>query len=167
MSVEVIFLMMKQKELEKKLRRIEAVYNVLKEKEQKRYFNSPEWIKNKGVTINPKNTKDNNCFQYATIAALNYQNINHHPERIYTLEPFIDNYNLKGIEFPSHSKDWRKFECNNKAIVLNILYVSYNSKRIKQACISKYNNERDNHVHLLMITDGDCKWHYLAVKNIS
>ena len=34
MSVEVIFLMMKQRELEKKLRRIEAVYNVLKEKEQ-------------------------------------------------------------------------------------------------------------------------------------
>ena len=23
---------------------------------------SPEWIKNKGVTVNPKNTKDNNCF---------------------------------------------------------------------------------------------------------
>ena len=25
------------------------------------YINSPEWIKNKGVTINPKNTKNNNC----------------------------------------------------------------------------------------------------------
>ena len=29
------------------------------------YIESPEWIKNKGVTINPKNTKNNNCFQYA------------------------------------------------------------------------------------------------------
>ena len=27
------------------------------------YNESSEWIKNKGVTINPKNTKDNNCFQ--------------------------------------------------------------------------------------------------------
>ena len=36
------------------------------------YIESPEWIKNKGVTINPKNTKDNNCFQYAITAALNY-----------------------------------------------------------------------------------------------
>ena len=35
MRLEVIFLMKKQTELEKKLRRIEAVYNVLKEKEQK------------------------------------------------------------------------------------------------------------------------------------
>ena len=78
------------------------------------YIESPDWIKNKGVTINPKNTKDNNCFQYAITAALNYQNIDHHPERISKLKPFINNYNWKDIEFPPHSKDWRKFECNKK-----------------------------------------------------
>ena len=131
------------------------------------YIKSPEWIKNKGVTINPKNTKDNNCFQYAIIAALNHQNIDHHPERISKLKPFINNYNWKGIEFPSHSKDWRKFECNNKAIALNILYVPYNTKEIRQAYISKHNDERDNQVNLLMITDGTSNWHYLAVKSIS
>ena len=131
------------------------------------YINSPEWIKNKGVTINPKNTKDNNCFQYAITAALNYQNIDHHPEKVYKLRPFINNYNWKYIEFPSHSKDWRKFECNNKTIALNILYVLYNTKKIKPARISKYNNERDNQVNLLMITDETSKWHYLAVKSIS
>ena len=70
-------------------------------------------------------------------------------------------------EFPSHSKDWKKYEYNNKTIALNILYVPYNSKQIRQAYISEYNNERDNQVHLLMITDGDCNWHYLAVKSIS
>ena len=43
------------------------------------YINSPEWIKNKRVTINPQNTEDNNCFQYAITAAVNYQNIDHHP----------------------------------------------------------------------------------------
>ena len=120
------------------------------------YIDSPIWIKNKGVTINPKNTKNNNCFQYAITAALNYQNIDSHPERISKLKPFINNYNWKDIESPSHSKDWRRFECNNKTIALNILYVCYNSKRIKQAYISNYNNELDNQVHLLMITDGDC-----------
>ena len=35
MSLEIISFVKKQRELEKKLRRIEAVYNVLKEKEQK------------------------------------------------------------------------------------------------------------------------------------
>ena len=59
------------------------------------YIDSPERIKNKGVTINPKNTKDNNCFQYGVIAALNYQNIDHHPEIISKLESFINNYNWK------------------------------------------------------------------------
>ena len=51
--------------------------------------------KNKGLTINPKNTKNNNCFQYAITAALNYQNIDSHPERISKLKPFINNYNWK------------------------------------------------------------------------
>ena len=46
------------------------------------YIESPEWIENKRVTINKKNTKDNNYIQYAIIAELNYQNIDHHPERI-------------------------------------------------------------------------------------
>ena len=131
------------------------------------YIKSLEWIKNKGVTINPKNTKDNNCFQYAIIAALKYQNIDHNPERISKLKPFINNYNWKDIEFPSHSKDWRKFECNNKAIALNILYVPYKTKEIRQAYISEHNDKRNNQVNLLMITDGTNNWHYLAVKSIS
>ena len=71
------------------------------------------------------------------------------------------------MTFPSHSKDWRKFEQNNKTITLNIIYLPYNTKQIKQAYISKYTNERDNHVNLLMITDGTTNWHYLAIKNIS
>ena len=69
--------------------------------------------------------------------------------------PFIDNYNWKDIEFPSHSKDWEKFEQNNKAIVLNVLFVPYNTKQIRPAYISKYNNKRDNQVILLMITDSN------------
>ena len=119
------------------------------------YIDSPIWIKNKGVTINPQNTEDNKCFQYAIATALNYQNINHHPERISKVKPFINNCNWKDIEFPSHSKDWRKFECNNKEIALNILYVS------------EHNDARNNQVSLLMITDGTSNWHYLAIKNIS
>ena len=69
------------------------------------YIKSPTWIKNKGVKINLKNTKNHMCFQYAITAALNYQNIDHHPERISKLRPFINNYNWKDIEFPSHWKD--------------------------------------------------------------
>ena len=79
-------------------------------------------------------------------------------------------------EFPSHSKDWRKFECNENTISLNILYVPYKKEKIKPASrhenvnendncqdgtkqirpayISKHNKERATQVNLLMITDG-------------
>ena len=116
------------------------------------YIDSPIWIKSKGVTINMKN-KDNKCFQYAITLALNYENIGHHSERISKLKLFINDYNWKDIEFPSHSKNWRKFECTNKAIALNILYVPYNTKEIRQAYISKHNDEGNNQINLLMITD--------------
>ena len=38
------------------------------------YIDSPKWLKNKGATINPKN-KDNECFKYAIIVALNHEKI--------------------------------------------------------------------------------------------
>ena len=45
------------------------------------YIDSPEWLKNKKATINPKNN-DDKCSQYALTVALNYQNIKNNPERI-------------------------------------------------------------------------------------
>ena len=33
---------------------------------------TPEWIKNKKSTINPKNEYDDNCLQYAVHAALDH-----------------------------------------------------------------------------------------------
>ena len=41
------------------------------------YLESPKWLKDKKCTINQKNT-DNNCFQYATTLALNFNNIDKH-----------------------------------------------------------------------------------------
>ena len=130
------------------------------------YIKSPEWLINKHGTINPQNTDNNRCLQYGITAALHHKNITHHPERIINISPFINNYNWKDIEFPSNSKDWKKIEQNNKTIALNILFVPYNTKQMRQAYISKYNSKLDSQVILLMITDGE-KWHYLAVKNIS
>ena len=68
------------------------------------YIDSPNWIKHKKATINLK-SKDDKCFRDATVASLNREKIPNHPERIDNLKPFIDQYNWKGIESPSHSKD--------------------------------------------------------------
>ena len=127
------------------------------------YIDSPKWLKDKKSTINPKNN-DDKCFQYAVTLALNLDKIKKDPQRISKVKPFIDQYNWKDIEFPSASKDWRKFKLNNK-IALNILYVPHNTRKINVAYKSKHNLTCDKQVILLMITDGE-KWHYLVVKNL-
>ena len=95
----------------------------------------------------------------------NYEQIEKDHQRISKIKPFFDQYNWNGIDFPSHSKDWEKFESNNKSIALNVLYVPHNPEEIRHACKSKHNKIRENQVILLMITDGK-KWHYLAVKSL-
>ena len=40
----------------------------------------------------------------------------------------------------------------------------YDTKQTKQANISKYNDDHDSQVNLLMITDGITNWHYLEIK---
>ena len=129
------------------------------------YIDSPKWLRNKKATINPRNN-DDRCFQYAITVALNLEQIKNHPERISKIKPVINQYNWKEIDFPSHKKDWKKFELNNKSIALNILYVPYNTEEIRQGYKSKYNLNRENQIILLMITDGK-KWRYLAVKSSS
>ena len=77
-----------------------------------------------------------------------------HFQRISNIEPFIDKYNWKEIDFPSLNKDLKKFESNNKSIVLNILHVLHNTEKIRHAYQSEYDLYRENQVIFLMITDG-------------
>ena len=127
-------------------------------------IDSPKWLKNKKLTINPKKN-DHKRFQYAATLALNFDSINNHPEKISKIKPFIDQYNCKDIDFPPTNKDWKKFELNNK-VALNILYIQHNTKKIQLAYRSKYSLTYNKQIILLMITDGE-KWHYLVVNNLS
>ena len=129
------------------------------------YIESAKWIKNEKSTINPKNN-DYKCFQYAVTVALNHDKINKDPQRVSKIKPFTNQYNWSDIDFPSTSKDWKKFELNNESIALNILYVPHKTRKICLVYKSKYNLTRENQVTLLMITDGE-KWHYLAVTSLS
>ena len=44
------------------------------------YIDSPDWIKNKKITINHTNNKDNECFQYAVTVMLIYEKIKKDPQ---------------------------------------------------------------------------------------
>ena len=46
------------------------------------YISSPNWIKQKRATINPISKKDNKCFQYAVIFALNHEEMKKDLQRI-------------------------------------------------------------------------------------
>ena len=129
------------------------------------YIEPAKWIKDKRSIINPKNN-DYKCFQYAITVALNHDKINRDPQIISKIKPFIEQYNWKDIDFPSTSKDSKKFELNNESIALNILYVPHNTRKIQVAYKSKHNLTCNKQVILLMITDGE-KWHYTAVKRLS
>ena len=127
------------------------------------YIDSPKWTKIKRSTINPKNN-DYKCFQYAITLALKFDKIKKDPQRISKIKPFIDQYNWSDIDFPSASKDWKKFELNNE-IALNNLYVPYNTKKIYIAKKSKHNLTREKQLILFMISNGE-NWHYFVVKNL-
>ena len=128
------------------------------------YIDSPKWLKDKKSTVNQKNNY-NKCFQYAVTLTLSIDKINDQPERISKIKPFIEKYNWKDIDFPSTSKDWKKFELNNE-VALNILYVPHGTKKIEIAYKSKHNLTKEKQVILLMISNGE-NWHYLVVKNLS
>ena len=103
--------------------------------------------------------------QYAVTLALNLDKIKKDPQRVSKIKPFTEKYNWEDIDFPSTSKYWKKFECNNE-IALNILYVPYNTKNINIAYKSKNNLTHERQIILLMISD-DQKWHYIVVKYLS
>ena len=97
--------------------------------------------------------------------ALNYEEIKYRPERVSNIKPFINKYNWEGINYPSKLDDWKRFEKNNSAIALNILYIK--EKEILPAYISKHDSTREKQIILLMIPNEDKEgWHYLAVKKL-
>ena len=89
---------------------VDALYynlNKISLSRSRSYIDSFKWLKNKQVTVSPKNN-DHNCFQYALTVALNCKQTEDHPERISKIKPFIGKCNWKEKDFLSHSKDWKK-----------------------------------------------------------
>ena len=77
------------------------------------YLPLPKWLASKKAIINPKNEYDQECFKWATIAALHYEEIENHPERINNLRKFEDQYDWSDLTFPLSTHQVKKFEKNN------------------------------------------------------
>ena len=79
---------------------------------------SPDWIASKKATINPKNEKDNKCFQWSVFSGLNYDRIKEKELKK------ILKFKGADTDFSSNQRDWKEFEQNNTSIALNILFLS-------------------------------------------
>ena len=64
---------------------------------------------------------------WSIVSGLNYNKIKEKDLKKILKFKMID------TDFSSYQKDWEEFEQNNTSIVLNILFVSYNSEGIKLA----------------------------------
>ena len=108
------------------------------------YIMSPDWIVCKKATINPKNEKDNKCFQWAITTGLNYYKIKEKELRK------LVTFNRVDTDFSSYQREWEEFEQENTSIVLNTSFVSHNSEEVMLAYKSSY-NRRKNQIILLKI----------------
>ena len=85
------------------------------------YLPLPDWLAKKKVIINPKNL-DRECFKWAIIAALRWEEINRDPQRISKLKRFEADFNWSGVGFPVPFRDIKGFESTNQ-ISINLLAI--------------------------------------------
>lgn len=122
------------------------------------YIPTPDWLKNKKVTINPNNTKDAYCFMYAAAIALYNKELGSNPEHISKkLLEHILLLNWHDIDFPTSYEDYIIFEKLNEDIALNVLYVPYERKTVCGEYISPHNRTAKKQITLLKITDNNGK----------
>ena len=119
------------------------------------YVPLPEWLADKKAIINPKN-EDQECFKWAVIAALRWEEIGNNPERISKLKRFEKDFDWSGIKFPVSIKDIKGFEDKNR-ISINLLAIEH-----REICICRKGGNYENSINLMIINN-----HYVAIKSLS
>ena len=123
------------------------------------YLPLPDWLARKKAIINPK-SEDQECFKWAVIAAMRWEEINNNPERISKLKRFEKDFDWSGIGFPVSIKDISKFEFRNQ-ISINLLVIEG-----KQIYICREGGNHERIINLMIITENNRK-HYVAIKSLS
>ena len=123
------------------------------------YVPLPDWLAGKGAIINPKNL-DMECFKWAVIAAIKWEEIGDHPERINKLMPYEEEFDWDGMEFPASFRDIKRFESRNE-ITINVL-----AFECKKTYICRKGKEYNRVANLMLITDNNRK-HYIVIKSLS
>jgi len=132
------------------------------------FIPTPKHIAVKKAVVNIRSS-DNYCFQYSVLAGMNLISVDshqyRHKERAYIYKPFMHMLNMDGIQSPVPISSISKFENQNPDILVNVLY--HDGDQIVPIRTSTFADARKHQVTLLMITDGNEKFHYLSVQSMS
>ena len=124
------------------------------------YLPLPDRLACKKAIINPLN-KDQECFKWAVIAALRWEEIDRNPQRISKLKRFKADFDWSGIGFQISVKDITKFEFRNH-ISINLLAIEDRQIYICR----KGGNNYERMINLMLNTENNRK-HYVAIKSLS
>ena len=122
------------------------------------YIPLPDWLAKKKAIINPK-ISDLECFKWAVIAAMRWEEIDRDHQRISKLRRYEDDFDWTGIKFPASFGDIKRFESRNE-ITINIL--AFEDKKVY---ICRKGREYDRVADLMLITDHNNK-HYVVIKSL-
>ena len=122
------------------------------------YIPLPDWLAKKKAIINPKNS-DMECFKWAVIAAMRWEEIDRDHQRITKLKRFEGDFDWTGIKFPASSRDINRFESRNE-ITINIL-----AFKDKKVYICRKGKEYGRVANLMLIMDRNNK-HYVVIKSL-
>ena len=75
------------------------------------YVPLPDWLTKKKAIINPKNS-DMECFKWAVMAAVKWEEIDRDHQRVSKLKRYEGEFYWSGLEFPVSLRDINKFERN-------------------------------------------------------
>ena len=127
------------------------------------YIPLPDWLMKKKAIINPRNS-DMECFKWAIIAAMKWEEMDRNQQRVSKLKRYEEEFNWKDIEFPVCLRDISKFESRNE-IGVNILAVEDG-----KIYICRKGKDYDRVANLMLITESNGnpnKKHYVAIKSLS
>ena len=127
------------------------------------YIKLPKEIATKKAVVNMKNTKDDQCFLWCILRALNP--VKRDKEIIDgTLKSKIDTVNMGNIHYPVALKDVSKFEKLNSDIAVSV-YTYDENYSVSPLQVSKH-VDRPYRIKLLLISDEN-KTHYCLIENFS
>ena len=122
------------------------------------YLPLADWLVKKAI-INPKNS-DRECFKWAIIAALRWEEIDRDPQRISKLKGFEAVFNWSGVGFPVSFRNIKGFKSRNQ-ISINVLAIED-----RQIYICRKGGNYECMANLMLITENNRK-HYVAIKSLS